>query len=286
MSPGIDCLLWLSLGALVLSKAADFATTIRRVGPEAEANPLASSLFRHLGFGGGLVVVAVIWTALVMLAYGVAFGSGIVSCKIATATVGFIVSLAQWDAARLNRTGRASWFTRRALMIYDWMGHRKAYRGAGILFCCGTGAECKLLLVQRRSGTWSIPGGGATAGESDPWDTAVRQSSEELGLPRSCSGPLGRHRFQARILHEVRFQMLLFGWTTFVVDVTGLASPDEYPERMSRDFQAELIDARWVPLSGLPKRVHILLWPVVWKVRRNRAKLASDRHNRSLDAHR
>jgi hypothetical protein len=44
--------LLLSLLSLVISKAADFITTVRHVGQEGESNPLARKLFHRLRFRG------------------------------------------------------------------------------------------------------------------------------------------------------------------------------------------------------------------------------------------
>lgn len=103
-------LLSLSLLALTVTKAADFITTIRNVGPQAETNPLARMAFRHWGFRGGLVAVGLLWVLIVVLVYGLAFHGGLF-LQVATAVTGFLVSWAQWDVARFNHTGRNSRFT-------------------------------------------------------------------------------------------------------------------------------------------------------------------------------
>ena len=119
-------LLWLSLLALVVTKVADFVTTIRHVGPNAESNPLARLGFRQLGFRGGLVMVAVLWVLMVAVTYGTVIWFGGVAMRMATATTGFLVAWAQWDAARFNRTGRTTRFTRAVLRGYSaW---RKLWR--------------------------------------------------------------------------------------------------------------------------------------------------------------
>jgi hypothetical protein len=110
--------LLLSLLSLVISKAADFITTVRHVGQEGESNPLARKLFHRLGFRGGLVAVAMIWLLIVGLTYGYAWFAGSEFMQWLTSATGFFIAWAQWDAARFNRTGSTSWFTRIALRLH------------------------------------------------------------------------------------------------------------------------------------------------------------------------
>jgi hypothetical protein len=120
----VDTALFFSLIALVLTKAADFWTTLRYVGPEAECNPLARKLFNQFGFKGGLVLVVLIWAIIVAAAYGYAWWLGSSWERWLTAATGFVIAWAQWDAARFNATGHASWLTRRALVLYHWWRNR------------------------------------------------------------------------------------------------------------------------------------------------------------------
>ena len=66
----------LSLLSLVISKAADFITTVRHVGQEGESNPLARRLFHRLGFRGGLIAVVMIWLLIVGFTYGYVWFAG------------------------------------------------------------------------------------------------------------------------------------------------------------------------------------------------------------------
>jgi hypothetical protein len=120
----VDTVLFFSLTALVLTKAADFWTTLRHVGPEAECNPLAQKLVHQFGFKRGLVVVALIWAIIVAAAYGYAWWLGSSWERWITASTGFVIAWAQWDAARFNAAGNASWFTCRALALYRWWRSR------------------------------------------------------------------------------------------------------------------------------------------------------------------
>jgi hypothetical protein len=120
----VDAILAFSLIALVLTKAADFWTTLRHVSPHAECNPLARRLFHRFGFKGGLLAVAAIWAVIVTAAYGYAWWLGSWWEQWVTASMGFVIAWAQWDAARFNVTGHASWFTRKALALYRWWRSR------------------------------------------------------------------------------------------------------------------------------------------------------------------
>ncbi len=73
------------------------------------------------------------------------------------------------------------------------------YRGAGVLLVRSRGHEAAgvrlVLLARRKSGWWSIPGGGAHGGESFR-DAALREATEEVGaLPRDLK-ELGAHSFE------------------------------------------------------------------------------------------
>lgn len=122
-----DAVLAFSFLALVLTKAADFWTTLRHVGPEAECNPLARKLFQRFGFIGGLLAVAMIWGIIVAMAYGYAWWLGGSLERWLTALTGLLIAGVQWDAARFNATGRSSWVTRKALMLYH--GWCRMWRG-------------------------------------------------------------------------------------------------------------------------------------------------------------
>ncbi len=56
------------------------------------------------------------------------------------------------------------------------------YHGAGILFFTRQEGIISVLLAQRkRSGVWSIPGGGIHDSDDNPWETAKRETIEEFG---------------------------------------------------------------------------------------------------------
>ena len=145
--------------------------------------------------------------------------------------------------------------------------HRKRifrrYEGSGILFVAG-GAEhpsdmLVLLASRRRSGIWTIPGGGREPGDADCWATALREVTEEFGpLPRSAA-KLGRQRYP--------FGLLGFEWTTHVVRLSAPTEAGVFPAEGARDFPHEFREAKWFPLKAMPPRTHLLLIPVLWKLR-------------------
>ena len=109
----------LSLLALVLNKAADIVTTvlgIRRFGIAGEKNPLARWAMRRWGVGGGITLVMVLWAVVAVCYVPASYAPG--WYPWATALGGFLVAWCQWDVARMNATGRHSWFTRRVLAAY------------------------------------------------------------------------------------------------------------------------------------------------------------------------
>jgi len=136
----------------------------------------------------------------------------------------------------------------------------RRYRGAGIVFVCmEAGVPAILLAQRRRSGVWSIPGGGAERRDGgDFWRTALRETEEEFGrLPGPTPAPWFAQRFP--------FGWLGFSWTTYVVRLGE--RPEGFPNRNARDFTHEFRDAAWFPIDRLPPKCHWLLWPVVWRLR-------------------
>ena len=136
----------------------------------------------------------------------------------------------------------------------------RSYHGAGILLCGKHEQEVSILLAQRkRSGVWSVPGGGRHGSDVDPWSTAHRETTEEFG---SVPSP-----------HQVKFSLTypfgIFGfhWTTFVVKVPELPPVATYPNRQARDFVNEFRDAAWFSISALPPKIHWLLYPAILRLR-------------------
>lgn len=128
MSPS-EGVLFLSFVALIVTKVADFVTTIRHVGPHAELNPLARRLFLRFGFGGGLAIVGAIWLAIVVATYVVPFWQPDNVYRWLTSGAGFAVSLAQWGAARFNSGAEPGRITRRILRLYQQWARTRRDRG-------------------------------------------------------------------------------------------------------------------------------------------------------------
>ena len=134
------------------------------------------------------------------------------------------------------------------------------YHGAGILFYKKQQSKLSILLAQRkRSGVWSIPGGGRDGCDSDPWSVANRETAEEFGSVPS--------RHQVKSSWTYPFGILGFHWTTFVVEALDPPPIESYPDRRARDFVNEFRNVAWFPINALPPKTHWLLYPVIWKLR-------------------
>ena len=133
------------------------------------------------------------------------------------------------------------------------------YRGAGILFITATAPRRHhLLLARRKSGIWSIPGGGSSRHDSDAAATAWRETHEEFGPPQDHGQVLFTQRYP--------FALLGFDWTTFVVELPAIPDPSLFPSPHARDFRHEFTEARWFPITRLPKRTHPLLYPILLRL--------------------
>jgi 8-oxo-dGTP pyrophosphatase MutT (NUDIX family) len=117
-----------------------------------------------------------------------------------------------------------------------------------------------ILLAQRRyTGVWSIPGGGRSRTDRDPWHNAERETEEEFGcipVPHldlfSLTYPFGR---------------LGFDWKTFVIELPSQPDPARFPDRSAPDFAAEFKDAAWFPIHQVPSKTHWLLYPALLRLR-------------------
>lgn len=115
--------LLISLLALILTKVADIVTTlrgIRRSGGSVqwEQNPLARKAMLRWGPLSGIAAVMVLWSLIIFACYAPAFFAP-AWYQIATAVGGFAIAWCQWDVARMNATGRHSWFSRLASRSYQ-----------------------------------------------------------------------------------------------------------------------------------------------------------------------
>lgn len=98
----MKCFLWISLISLLGTKSYDVYSTIRFVRPQSESNPIARKLFKRFGFGGGLLAVALVWILVVSAAYVPAFKIENTFYKCATALLGFVVAIVQFQVAQYN----------------------------------------------------------------------------------------------------------------------------------------------------------------------------------------
>lgn len=132
----------------------------------------------------------------------------------------------------------------------------KTYAGAGILFLS---SASDVLLARRKSGVWSIPGGGAISADQGPWETAWRETAEEFGPVPDRWSREGSMRYP--------FGLLGFEWTTFVLRLEAPPAIDKFPVRAGTHFHHEFDDASWFSPRRLSGRTHWLLFPLVWRLR-------------------
>lgn len=130
------------------------------------------------------------------------------------------------------------------------------YRGSGILFVDGLyDPGCRIFLMcRKRSKIWSIPGGGWSPHDVSAWNTAMRETREELGIAADEQ----RVAFSQRYL----FGVARFDWETFVV-----AQNDFDDGSRGRDYHREFCGSQWFPLNRLPRRTHLLLYPILVRLR-------------------
>lgn len=113
---------WLSLVALLVTKAADVVSTWRYIGVDGESNPLVRPVFRRLGLGRGMVAVCAIYVVLAVGQYLLVWQVGWPSLLWGNAVLGFVIAWIQWDVARFNSTGRHSAITGFALRVHHRWG--------------------------------------------------------------------------------------------------------------------------------------------------------------------
>ena len=119
-------------------------------------------------------------------------------------------------------------------------GHMRwgIYGAAGVVFVTPRTEALPLVMLQLRSGwsheggTWSCPGGALEYGE-DPLSGALREASEEVGVP-AAARYLGQYVFDPA--PEWRY-------TTVVVEVDG-------PFGLTMNFESDAVE--WV--AGRPRR--------------------------------
>jgi len=107
----------------------------------------------------------------------------------------------------------------------------------------------------------SIPGGGRSALDADPWATATRETREEFGV--IPDGAIKRF--------DVSYPFApLFSWRTFAVQLPQKPESGTFPDETARDFRHEFTAAAWHDIRRLPRKTHWLLYPVIWKIIRRK----------------
>ena len=109
------------------------------------------------------------------------------------------------------------------------------YGAAGVVFVTTANGDAPHVMLQLRSGwsheggTWSCPGGALEIGE-EPLHGALREASEEVGVPTDGARLLGQYVFDPAPE---------WSYTTLVVEV-------EAPFGLTMNFESEAV--AWVPL--------------------------------------
>lgn len=159
---------------------------------------------------------------------------------------------------------------RREVIMNRNTAHGKpGFHGAGILFYrkAPDSAGMEFFLAQRAIqpdlGTWSVPGGTLDSRDKDLFDTAIRETREEIfntwsdqGLKQALmDGSLTKGPVQ-KVSFRVPF---LYTWDTYTVRVNDSALFDR---KLSLDTY-EIMDAGWGKLDSL-KPLHYMVRPTVF----------------------
>jgi 8-oxo-dGTP diphosphatase len=135
------------------------------------------------------------------------------------------------------------------------------FGAAGVVFVTPRVEEPPLVLLQLRSGwsheggTWSCPGGALDLGEQ-PLHGALREASEEVGVPGNGGRFLGQYVFDPAPE---------WSYTTVVVEVDG-------PFGLSMNFESEAVE--WVPTDRVSERPLHAGFAAAWPHVRPIAELA------------
>ena len=115
------------------------------------------------------------------------------------------------------------------------------FGAAGVVFVTPRDGHLPLVMLQLRSGwsheggTWSCPGGALEYGE-EPLAGALREASEEVGVPTAAARLLGHYVFDPAPEWQ---------YTTVVVEVDG-------PFGLSMNFESDAVE--WVPTDRVEQR--------------------------------
>ncbi len=110
-------------------------------------------------------------------------------------------------------------------------------------------ANTHLLLVQRRDGSWALPGGRIDPGET-PDQAARREAFEETGLALTDRQHARAMPWPARLVPDPRNRV--DAWMVTVVHVLDLGPYDGLPAVAGLDG---VLDAAWFPAASLTELV-------------------------------
>jgi 8-oxo-dGTP pyrophosphatase MutT (NUDIX family) len=135
------------------------------------------------------------------------------------------------------------------------------FGAAGVVFVHPRDGELPVVMLQLRSGwsheggTWSCPGGALEYGEG-PLEGALREASEEVGVPVGDARLLGHYVFDPAPE---------WSYTTVVVEVDG-------PFGLSMNFESDAVE--WVPIDRVDERPLHAGFAAAWPHVRPIAELA------------
>lgn len=133
------------------------------------------------------------------------------------------------------------------------------YKGAGVLLFHKKGDRHQVLLARRkRSGRWSIPGGGMSKrkGDTEFHITAIRELKEEFGTCPELEDILDNISEKNAISFPV---WPFFSWKTFYLEMETIPDLIIFPDRRSQGFRCEFSDANWFDVDDLPEKLHFLM---------------------------
>ena len=114
--------MWLlTLTGLLLfsSKALDIISTYRNIDRQGEANPLAKWVFDKFGLMGGMIAIALLYTAIVLvIGYQLTLETNPILIYT-TLSGGLIIAAIQFDVARANTTGKHSTLTKALIRVFS-----------------------------------------------------------------------------------------------------------------------------------------------------------------------
>ena len=104
---------------LFSSKALDIISTYRNIDQQGEANPLAKWVFDKFGLMGGMVAVALLYTAIVLvIGYQLTLETNPI-LSYTTLSGALIIAAIQFDVARANTTGKHSTLTKALIRVFS-----------------------------------------------------------------------------------------------------------------------------------------------------------------------